>query len=134
MGTAWGPFEVILADFKRNLTRGELQDFQFVTMKDVRETALHIQRDQENLKTMMNMTRLESFLEAMNQFGKVVEVFGSANIFVAFVWGPMKFILQVIFHFFLRASSYLYFKLVAKYHCFLEITRIRKIILTCDAD
>jgi len=100
MSAARGSFEVILADFKKNLTPGELRDFQFVTLNDVRETALRIQRDQENLKTMMNMARLESFLEAMNQFGKVIEVFGNANIFVAFVWGPLKFVLQVIFRFF----------------------------------
>ncbi|RFU25373.1 hypothetical protein B7463_g10968, partial [Scytalidium lignicola] len=94
MSTARAAFEIILADFKKHLTPGELQDFQFVTLNDVRETALRIQKDQENLKTMMNMARLESFLEAMNQFGKVIEVFGNANIFVAFVWGPLKFILQ----------------------------------------
>ena len=104
MSTVRGSFETILADFKKNLTAGERQDFQFVTLNDVRETALRIQKDQESLKTMMNMTRLESFLEAMNQFGRVVEVFGNANIFVAFVWGPMKFILQVIILFPLGAS------------------------------
>jgi hypothetical protein len=97
MSAARGSFEVILADFKKNLTPGEVQDFQFVTLNDVRETAHRIQKDQENLKKLMNMARLESFLEAMKQFGKVIEVFGNSSIFVAFVWGPLKFILQVIF-------------------------------------
>jgi hypothetical protein len=107
MSTARGSFEVILADFKKNLTPGELQDFQFVTRNDVRETALRIQKDQENLKTMMNMARLESFLEAINQFGKVIKVFRNANIFVAFLWGPLKFVLQVNFTIiFFRALSY----------------------------
>jgi hypothetical protein len=93
---ALGSFEVILEDFKSHLTPKERQDFQFVTLNDVRETALSIQREQEHLKTMMNMARLESFLEAMNQFGKVVDVFANANVIVAFVWGPLKFILQVM--------------------------------------
>ena len=119
MSTTGGSFEVILADFKKNLTPGEVQDFQFVTLNDVRETALRIQKDQENLKTLMNMARLESFLEAMNQFAKVIEVFGNSNIFVAFVWGPLKFILQVFPPLLsLRASSYWYFKTVAKHHFF----------------
>lgn len=96
MGTSGSPFEVFLADFKKDLTSREVQDFQFVTLNDVRKTALRIQKDQENLKTLMNMARLESFLEAMNQFGKVIGVFGNSNIYVAFVWGPLKFILQVI--------------------------------------
>jgi len=89
-------FDAILADFKKDLTPTECQDFQFVTLDDVRKTALRIQRDQEQLKSMIHMSRLESFFEAMTQFGKVVEVFANSSIFVAFVWGPMKFILLVM--------------------------------------
>jgi molecular chaperone GrpE (heat shock protein) len=88
-------FGAVLSDFKKRLTSNELEDFQFATLKDVRETTFRIQRDQEQLKTMMDMARLESFLEAMDQFGKVIELFGNSSTFVAFVWGPMKFILQV---------------------------------------
>jgi hypothetical protein len=89
-------FESILEAFKSKLNAKEREDFQFVTLNDVRETALQIQKDHENLRTMMNMSRLQSFLEAMNQFGEVLGVFANANIYVAFVWGPMKFILQVM--------------------------------------
>jgi hypothetical protein len=90
-------FEGILEDFKKRLTAKELQNFQFVTLNDVRETAIRIQNSQEQLKEMRHMKRLESFLEAMDQFGKVIEVFVNASGYVAFVWGPMKFILQVRF-------------------------------------
>jgi hypothetical protein len=89
-------FESILEAFKSKLNAKEREDFQFVTLNDVRETALQIQKDHENLRTMMNMSRLQSFLEAMKQFGEVLGVFANANTFVAFVWGPMKFILQVM--------------------------------------
>ncbi len=132
MSTGGASFETILADFKKNLTTEEVQDFQFVTLNDVRKTVLRIQKDQENLKSMMNMTRLESFLEAMNQFGKVIEVFGNANIFVAFVWGPLKFILQVIFHHLPLSMciSLLIFQAVVKHYYFLENARFRKNILT----
>lgn len=88
-------FEAILEDFKKGLKEKERKDFEIATLDDVRKTALHIQKDHETLKTMMNMARLESFFEAMNQFGEVLGVFANANIFVAFVWGPLKFILQV---------------------------------------
>ncbi|KAE9374277.1 hypothetical protein N431DRAFT_371745 [Stipitochalara longipes BDJ] len=94
MSTAEESFEVILANFKNKLTPKERQDFQFVTLDDVRETAVRIQKDQETLKTMMNMRRLEAFVEAMKQFGEVIGIFTNASIFVAFVWGPLKFILQ----------------------------------------
>ena len=33
----------------------------------------------------MNMTRLESFLKAMKQFGKIIEVFGNSSSLVGFV-------------------------------------------------
>ena len=98
-------FETILADFKKDLSPIQRHDFQFVTLDDVRKTALRIQRDQEQLKSLMHLSRLESFIEAMTQFGKVVEVFANSSIFVAFVWGPMKFILLVIEAFPLPISS-----------------------------
>ena len=88
-------FEAALADFKRRLTQKELEAFQIATLNDVRETAFRIQNDQDNLKTMMNMGRIQSFLEAMEQFGNVIEVFVNASSFVAFVWGPLKLLLQV---------------------------------------
>jgi len=88
-------FEAILIDFKNTLTPNERQDFQFVTLRDVQETALRIQKEQEHFRSVMGMHRLKSFFEAMIQFGKVVEVFANSSIFVAFVWGPLKFILQV---------------------------------------
>jgi molecular chaperone GrpE (heat shock protein) len=95
MATTSDTFQVILAEFKKSLPPKELENFQVTTLADVRESIIRIQRDQEELKRMMNMTRLESFLEAMEQFGKVIEVFVNASNFVAFVWGPMKLILQV---------------------------------------
>lgn len=88
-------FTTVLSDFKKRLTPKELEDFEFTTLDDVRKTAMRIQKDQEQVMAMMNMSRIQSFLEAMNQFGKVIEVFVNASEFVAFVWGPMKFILQV---------------------------------------
>lgn len=89
-------FETVLKNFKQNLNQEQVQNFQFVTLNDVRVTALRIQHEQEQTKTLMNMTRIESFVEAMDQFGKVIEVFLNASSFVAFIWGPMKFLLQVM--------------------------------------
>ncbi|KAL5330616.1 hypothetical protein ACEPPN_000135 [Leptodophora sp. 'Broadleaf-Isolate-01'] len=86
-------FEDALEDFKKGLNQKQIQNFQFVTLSDVRETALRIQSEQDQTKSLMNMTRLEGFLEAMEQFGKVIEIFLNASSFVAFVWGPMKFFL-----------------------------------------
>lgn len=88
-------FEDVLRDFKSGLNPKQIQNFEFVTLEDVRDTALRIQAQQDQIKSLRNMTRLEGFLEAMDQFGKVIGIFVNASTFVAFVWGPMKFFLLV---------------------------------------
>ena len=95
MSSAKDTFQRTLTSFKTRLTPKEQDDFQFATLEDVRKTIARIQNEQESLKEMMNMSRIQSFLEAMEQFGKVIEVFLNASNFVAFIWGPMKFLLQV---------------------------------------
>jgi hypothetical protein len=88
-------FQTILSSFKKRLTNKEQDDFRFTTLEDVRTEMARIQAEQANRKEMMNMPRMESFLEAMDQFGKVIEVFLNTSEFVAFIWGPVKFVLQV---------------------------------------
>lgn len=88
-------FEETLSDFKTRLTSKEQNDFRFATLQDLQKEMARIQHQQESLKTMMDMSRIQSFLEAMAQFGEVVKVFLNTSDFVAFVWGPMKFLLQV---------------------------------------
>jgi hypothetical protein len=88
-------FQATLSNFKKRLTPKEQDDFSFSTLEDVRKEIARIQSEQGSQKMMMNMTRLQSFLEAMDQFGQVIEVFLNASEFVAFIWGPLKFILQV---------------------------------------
>lgn len=88
-------FRLILSNFKKRLTQKEQDDFQFATLDEVRLEMARIQREQASRKEMMNMPRIQSFLEAMEQFGKVIEVFVNTSEFVAFIWGPVKFVLQV---------------------------------------
>jgi hypothetical protein len=95
MGSAKDTFVTTLSKFKKRLTPKEQDDFQFTTLEDVQREITRIQNEQESLKAMMNMSRIQSFLEAMDQFSKVIEVFLNVSEFVAFVWGPVKFLLQV---------------------------------------
>jgi hypothetical protein len=95
MSSTEDTFKGILADFSKGLTTKELLDFRSVTIKDVRKTILRIQENQEQTMTMMNVTRVGSFLEAMNQFSKVMEGFLNASDFLGFIWGSMDFIMQV---------------------------------------
>lgn len=88
-------FETALTGFKSRLTDKELKDFQGTKVEDIKYEIQRIQDGHENLKQNMNMNRIKSFLEAMEQFGKILDVFLNASQFVAFVWGPLKFMLMV---------------------------------------
>lgn len=46
-------------------------------------------------KFLGGMEGLARFLEGMETQGRVVDVFLNASLTVAFVWGPIKFLLQV---------------------------------------
>lgn len=88
-------FHRVLANFRVRLTKAELENFKFGDLHDVRQTIVNIQAEQEKRKEMLGFSRILGFLEAMDQFGKVVEVFLNTTEFLAFVWGPLKFLLQV---------------------------------------
>src|SRR5437016_3605034 len=105
MSSAKDVFQTTLSNFKKRLTQKEQDDFQFTTLEDVRKVIARIQHEQDGLKTMMNLPRIQSFLEAMDQFSRVIEVFLNASDFVAFVWGPMKFLLQVRKHLYLSETG-----------------------------
>lgn len=88
-------FNKALTSFKNRLTPSEAAQFQVVTLDDLKVTILAIQADQRARKQMMHMDRILSFLEAMDQFGKVIETFLNVSEMLAFIWGPIKFLLLV---------------------------------------
>lgn len=88
-------FEVARSRFKEQLTPKELQQFEATTLGDLKKEISNIQRTQDASKSLMALRRMEGFLEAMTQFGKVIEVYLNTSSFLCFVWGPVKFILLV---------------------------------------
>ena len=103
-------FQRVLDKFSSRLTKKELEDFQFSSLKDVQVAVTAIQDEQGRRKSMMNLTRVQRFLEAMDQYGKVIEVFLNASSILCFVWGPMKFCLQVRNESLTRAPYYTKFR------------------------
>jgi hypothetical protein len=55
----------------------------------------NIQEQQEKRKEVVSFSRILGFLEAMEKFGKIIEVFLNSSEMLCFVWGPLKFLLQV---------------------------------------
>lgn len=79
-------FERALKDFKKGLKKKDEHNFKFTTIDDLRSSILKLQNDQNSKRRLQNLNRLAPFLEAIEQYGKVVEVFCNSNEFVAFIW------------------------------------------------
>ena len=79
-------FQRALARFKTNLTSDEQENFSVTSLEDVRKTIVRIQNTQGSQGKMRNLTRVKAFLEAVEQYGKVVETFLNASKFLAFIW------------------------------------------------
>ncbi|RAR00183.1 C2H2 domain-containing protein [Stemphylium lycopersici] len=92
-------FTQAITKFRARLKGQDLVNFKNTTFDELCKEILKLQREQERRGTVMNLSRIQSFLEAMNQFGKVIEIFLNVSEAVAFIWGPMKFLL-------LTASTY----------------------------
>lgn len=87
--------ETILAKFKTRLTAEEVEKFQDATLAQSQTELDRLQRKQHVTRQLMDMTRIQTFLETMDQFRGVLEHTGPAREFLAFIWGPMKYMLQV---------------------------------------
>ena len=87
-------FTRTLRDFEKNLTDEQRDDFKFSTLDDLRATISTIQSKQGSERNMRNFTRMRAFLEAIEQYGKVIEVFANSSIFVAFIWVRLAHIIQ----------------------------------------
>jgi hypothetical protein len=88
-------FKQAVASFSKRLTKEEINNFRFSSMDEVLLAIEKIQEVQGHRRDMMNLARTKRFLEAMGQYGQVIEVFLNASEVLCFVWGPMKFCLQV---------------------------------------
>ncbi|KAF4631381.1 hypothetical protein G7Y89_g6756 [Cudoniella acicularis] len=88
-------FERVLEKFKVPLKKKDRDNFQMTTLPQLQKAIADIQKKQQSERRMQNMTRLGRFVEAMEEYWKVVEVFCNSSQFLPFIWGPMKFLLQV---------------------------------------
>ena len=79
-------FHRALARFKDNLSPDQREEFAVTCIEDVQKTIAQIQSTQGSERKMRNLTRIKAFLEAMEQYGKVIEVFLNVSDILAFVW------------------------------------------------
>ena len=85
-----------LGRFRASLNESQSERFRSTSLRDVKNFIITVQRDQDSKKSLMNFSRLHSFLVAMSQF---VEVYESMDMghpeLSCFIWGPLRSILGV---------------------------------------
>jgi hypothetical protein len=81
-----GLFSLYLQSFVETLTDEQKNEFKFSTLEDFQAAIVAIQNRQSSVRKMRNLARLRCFLEAMDQYGKVIEVFVNASELVCFIW------------------------------------------------
>ena|SRR6266536_6115727 len=89
-----GEFTRVLTRFTDCLTEEQENDFKFSTLEDLQAAIFAIQKKQASEKRMRNLTRLRSFLEAMEQYGTIIEVFLNTSQFIAFIWVWLNLIFE----------------------------------------
>ena len=96
MASSGEPFLNAVLKFEATLTPKQLQEFkQNCTLQHVEQTIRELQMSKSAERKQRNMQKISKFVEGMNQLGQVVEVFLNVHGIVAFIWGPIKFLLVV---------------------------------------
>lgn len=86
-----GAFQHALASFKAKVDPKLASEFEMTTLPDLKRALASIQRKHVSERQLRNMGRLSRFLDAMDQYGKVIEVFLNVTDVLAFVWVIIHF-------------------------------------------
>jgi hypothetical protein len=78
-------FEEALTTFKKTLSKKHQENFKNTSLEELKKDIAELQAKQQSSRRMQNLNRIKPFLEAMDQFGKVIEPFCNID-GVAFVW------------------------------------------------
>ncbi|KAM0562877.1 hypothetical protein ACHAPJ_001717 [Fusarium lateritium] len=88
-------FQRALSKFKASLDPKLRSQFSHCSLSELHDAIQDIQHNQAKDGKQRDIRRIQAFIEAMDQFGKVIEVFLNANEMLCFIWGPVKFLLMV---------------------------------------
>ncbi|WYZ39760.1 hypothetical protein EsH8_IV_000101 [Colletotrichum jinshuiense] len=83
-------------DFKALLNTNHAEEFESSTAHEVYRDLRAIQFQQQEKRTLMNLNRVQMFLDGMDALQNVFEDlnFGDVHGIMACIWGPMKFLLK----------------------------------------
>ena len=79
-------FQRALERFTKSLSSKQREDFQACTLEDVIKEIGAIQERRGNERALRGIARLQKFIEAMKQYGELVNVFLNSTPFLGFIW------------------------------------------------
>jgi hypothetical protein len=80
------PFERALDEFKKDLKKRDQDNFKNTTLDGLKQCIGDLQKKQHSTRRLQNLNRLKPFIEAIEQYGRVITIFANSNDLVAFVW------------------------------------------------
>ncbi|KAJ3579076.1 hypothetical protein NPX13_g1491 [Xylaria arbuscula] len=86
--------EKSLQKFKNGLTKRLTASFEATTLEALEASIHEIQVKQHAQRRIQGLHKLGRFIEAIKQYGEVIDRIYGSNHFVAFIWGPLSFLLQ----------------------------------------
>lgn len=89
-------FQKELEKFKReHKNNQQWRQFKETSLEDLHRYIITLQSGQHGIRRIHNLNKLDPFLKAMEQYGKVVEIFCNSNDFVPFIWVCIEILLRM---------------------------------------
>lgn len=80
-------FSKILKSFMAQISPDDMDRFKVTTFSDLKSVVRDIQAEQARRKSLRNMTKIRPYLDGLNQYAAVIEVFvNSKPDILAFIW------------------------------------------------
>ncbi|KAK6504469.1 hypothetical protein TWF506_002664 [Arthrobotrys conoides] len=89
------PFDEALQSFQSQLSAEQKLQFGSTSRKDVEILAIKLQDEQKSRKSHRALGLLRPFIDGLSGYAKIIEVFAQTSEILSFVWGPIKFLLQI---------------------------------------
>lgn len=90
-----GLFDNILNTFESRFDQEQWLGFKTTTVGSLKRLLRKIQDEQKASKSVQNLRRMECFLKAVENLGKLMEEALSMPDIICYIWGPTKLLLQV---------------------------------------
>lgn len=79
-------FSRAFSDVLASLSPEERSQFKVSTLNDLTASISNIEKEYTSVKSVRALTRLQPFLNAMGQYGKMLEMFAQGPDYIGAVW------------------------------------------------